>query len=439
MTLRVDGREYIRNATGHVRQLRGLLLQRQKTQDYIASEAFLKSPEASTVAGRYQLADGRSVIDVRVAPKGGQPQDVDIDATTWMIDRLSFEDVDGITTIDYYDYKSIGGALVALREVTSNGDHQYDVTQETLHVRVDKPIDGHVFDLPASTVAMLERPVTVSIKEAFGHIVVPVAIHGKRLNFLIDTGAQGVVIDAGVAQSLGIAPQGHLQVTGAQRSGGLGMAPLDVVQIGAATFPVSVVSVLDLGASATGLRDIDGILGFPFFASAEVRIDPDAMTMTMAKPGSLDRRGMALPVDTDRELVELPARVNDVDGQFVVDTGNSIELLMFRPFLDRHQGLVQLNAQRFAQSFGVGGSARALAATVTEFDFAGTRLFNRYANLMLTTSGAFADRFDAGNIGYGTLKNFVMTYDLANGTIYADRARSFDDGRFRNPNPDTIL
>jgi hypothetical protein len=59
------------------------------------------------------------------------------------------------------------------------------------------------------------------------------------------------------------------------------------------------------------------------------------------------------------------------------------------------------------------------------------RLFNRNASLMLTDQGAFADRFDAGNIGMGVLKNFVVTFDVANAQMYLQRSTAFDDGRYR--------
>jgi len=108
---------------------------------------------------------------------------------------------------------------------------------------------------------------------------------------------------------------------------------------------------------------------------------------------------------------------------------------VFRPFLDRHNGLVPYMNGRFAPNYGVGGSARAMSSVFDELDFGSTRLFNRYANIMLTTSGAFADRFDAGNIGYATLRNFVITYDIAQGALYAQRSGTFDDGRYR-PRPD---
>ncbi len=64
-------------------------------------------------------------------------------------------------------------------------------------------------------------------------------------------------------------------------------------------------------------------------------------------------------------------------------------------------------------------------------DIGGIALFHTEVDVMQATSGAFADRFDAGNIGLGVLKNFVVTFDDSAGALYVERGSLFDDGRSR--------
>ena len=430
-TLRIGDRQYVINQSGNVRELHGLLLQRQHTQDFIDSDGFVSQPQYDTFGGRKQLPDGRSVYEIAVAPPGGQPETVDLDAKTFMIDRISYDEEDGTSTEDYYDYKAFAGVLIAQSEVDSNGDRDYDITRHAEKILVDRPIAAQVFAVPQTVVIQTDKPVTVPITERQGHYYATVRVGTRDYTFLIDTGAQAVVLDSRVAQEQGIKPQGHLEVTGAQRTGGLGVATLDSVQIGGAALPVRIVSVLDL-RGITGQFDADGVLGYPFFAAAEVTIDPVAKTMTFAKPGMLHAPGEAVPVDVDRQLVELSGKVNGSEGRFVVDTGNSTELLLFGPFMHAHPYLVQFQQRHFANDYGVGGAARAVTAVIDELDVGNYKLFNRYASLMLTSQGAFADRFDAGNIGMGVLKNFVLTFDLANDRMYLQRSAAFDDGRYRS-------
>ena len=434
MSLRTGGKTYLVNQSGDVRELRGLLLQRQRTEDFIDDDGFVSQPQYDTFAGEKTLPDGRAVYEIAVAPPGGQPETVDLDVKTLMLDRIGYDEEDGTSTVDYYDYRHDHGVLVAWRVVESNGDRDYDVSHEVRRVFIDRPIDPKVFALPVSSVVQTDKPITVPIAEHDGHYYVTVHVGSGDYRFLIDTGAQSVVLDTHVAAEQGLTPQGHLEVAGASRTGGMGLASLPVVTIGGAAVPVRVVTVLDLRGT-TGSFDADGVLGYPFFASAEVTIDPVAGTMTFAKPGTLRAAGEALPIDVDRQLAEVQGKVNGVDGRFVVDTGNSTELLLFHPFLQTHPYLVPLDRRRFARDFGVGGSAPAVFAPIDELDIGSYRLFNRNGNLMLSTQGAFADRFDAGNIGMAVLRNFIVTFDFTNAKMYLQRSAAFDDGRYRTPPP----
>ena len=85
----------------------------------------------------------------------------------------------------------------------------------------------------------------------------------------------------------------------------------------------------------------------------------------------------------------------------------------------------------FAKNRGVGGSSAAVPATVYRLQLGPFNLYNRYADVMLSDTGAFADVNEAGNIGLGTLKNFIFTFDYAGRTLYLEKARGFDDGRYR--------
>ncbi len=404
--LRLGGREFLENADGDVRELRGLLLRESRTEDMVESPDLARHLSDVTALGLARLDDGRSVWQVRVALTGGQPFVVSFDAKTWMIDQESYVEGDGTQSITYDDYRVIDGALVPFVEVDSIGDHSYDITSRVRSVRVDVPVDPSIFAMFASPVISAAVPVTVHVREHDGLLFAPVSIHGKTFTFLIDTGAQSVIVDPETALTLGLEPQGRLEVSGAQRTAAQGVGALDGIDIGGAHLPLHVASVVDLSGIVDSTIPIDGIVGYPLFAAAEVRIDPDDDELTLAKPGSLPVRGVRLPVETDRAMPEVRAKLDGIEGQFIVDTGDANELLIFRAFANAHP-------------------------MVSEFDLGPFRLYNRYASVVLANAGAFADRDDAGNVGHGILANFVTTFDLANGALYLDKARRFDDGRYR--------
>jgi predicted aspartyl protease len=421
-TIRNGDREFIVNMSGNVRELSGSLVARQRTQDFVASGDFVTQPQYDTLLGPAKLADGRAVVQIRVAPPSGDVETVSLDATSGLIDQTSYVESDGISTLTYSDYHVFHGALVPFTEIDSNGDVIFDVTMHVENVVVDRTIAPKIFVLPVTSMVSNDAPVTVKLTENNGHIYAPITLRGRTYNFLVDTGAQAVVVDSSVAQTNVLIPEGILEISGARRVTALGLAPLDAIQV---------VSVVDLGTSTGGAFPIDGVLGYPFFAAAEVRIDFQNLTMTFGKPGSLPPLGERLPLDTDRQLPELPARINGTATKVLVDTGNSVELLVFNPFVQAHVGLIPYVGAFQVHNYGVGGSTAAVGTTVDELDLGSYRLFNRRTNLMLGSTGAFADRVDGGNIGIATLSNFVVTFDLANRAMYLQRGPAFDDGRDR--------
>lgn len=430
-TLRLGDVEYVQNANGDVRMLRGIMARRQVTEDFIDSADFARHPESDALLGATTLRDGRKVWRLRVSPPGGETYDVALDANTSMIDEKAYVDGDSLITTTFDDYRVVDGALVPFSEVDSSGTKAFDVTSHVERVEVNKPIDAAVFEPFKSTVIEAEGRETVPLLYDRGHLFVRATANGVPLLFLIDSGSQGVFLDPGAAQRLGLKTEGTLEVRGARRTNGLGVAALDTIDIGHARLPLHVVSVVDLSSVVYHGSTVDGVLGYPFFAAAEVRVDPDGLTMTLAKPGALPPQGTAISIDTDRELPETLTTINRVPGRFLLDTGNSDELLVFHAFLQDHPSAVYYAGSHYAQNSGVGGGSAAVRATVNEIDLGPYKMYNRYADIMLADNGAFADRNEAGNIGLGTLKNFVFTFDLAHDALFLDPTRSFDNGRFR--------
>lgn len=432
-TLRVNGVEYVQNANGDVRGLGGLVARRQLTEDFISTGAFAHHPENVTMLGRATLYDGREVVQLRVAPPGGEPYEVSLDAKTQLVDELAYPDGDGVSTVDYGDYRVVDGALVPYVEVDSSGNHDFDLTLHVRSARAGGAIDPAVFAPLAQATIDAPAPVNVPLLSDKGHLFVTAQAKGQTLRLLLDTGSQGIFIDPTAARRLGLSPEGRLEVRGVRRMTGQGVAALDSIDIGGATVPIGVVSVLDLSAVAYRGKTVDGVLGYPFFAASEVRIDPHTLTMTLAKPGALPVLGTAIPIDTDRELPEMTATVGRVDARFLLDTGNSNELLVFHHFVKDHPEIIEYGARgpHFAPNSGVGGSSAAVFALVNELSIGPFKLYNRSTDVMLADTGAFADKNDAGNIGLGTLGAFLFTFDYANRTLYLSRESWFDDGRYR--------
>lgn len=430
--LRVGDNLWIENTSGEIRELHGLLARRQLTDDFIETGVFAKHPEAARYIDRTTLPDGRVVYRLSIAPPRGEPFTVGIDAKTWLIDQKSYIENDSPQVVTYADYQVVNSMLVPYTEIDSNGDTKFDVTSHVTSVIVDQPIADSIFAPLAPETITATAPVRVPLEIHNGLPFVRVTISGHTYQFLIDSGSQGNVLDPHVASELGLHPEGTLEIRGAERTPSLGVVETPPMQVGGVELPSRIATVLDLSKILRGPVTIDGVLGYPFFAAAEVRFDPDTNELTISKPGLLAPLGEKLEVDTDRELAEIEATIDgSAKTRLLVDTGNSSELLLFQSFINAHQGLIMFAGNPSVANRGAGGSAAAVTAMVDELEIGKERLYNRYTDVILATAGAFADRNDGGNVGYGVLHNFIATFDLADHSIYLEKSRNFDDGRFR--------
>jgi len=416
--LSVGERLWLLDSEGAVRPLTGVLLRRSRTERFIDDGTFADEPEHCVDRGTTPLRD-RTVRMLDVTAPGGQTETVYLDETTGLPARVAYDDDDGRTTIDLDDWRSVAGHRFSFHSVVSNGDHPFDVTQTTTDVQVPKAIPSATFDVPKARTIDMAAPETLQMQVRQNHLYVPVQIDGKEYQFLIDTGAASMVLDRRVATDIGLHAEGAFQASGATRT------------VGSGHLRSLVVSTLDLGGSTRGAFRIDGILGYPFFAEAMVRMDLGNDTLTFGPPGSLPMKGIRIPLELDRGLPEATLRLNNlVDGQFVIDTGDSAEMLLYRPFVDRHPGVVPFTTAS-RNSYGVGGATASYRTALDILNVGSIPMYHVAVDVMLATNGAFADRFTSGNVGLGVLRNFVLTFDEANSAMYVEKSLQFDDGRDR--------
>jgi hypothetical protein len=422
-TLKLGNRVFVQDSDGFARELRGLLLRRSLTDDLIETGAFARQPARCRVVGAVHV-ENRLAWSIEVNAIGGEPETLAIDAETGLPLRLSFAEDDGQTTIDYGDWRTVAGRRYPYRSTISDGDRDFDVVDTTTALTVDGAIDAAAFAPLTTRTIDMAKPQTFPVDvKAGGFLFLPVTIAGRTYRFLLDSGAQGILVDRAVASQLGLHEEGSLEVSGAVRTGGLKVAKLSELDVGNGRLRDIVVSTIDLSGSTPGPFHIDGILGYPFFAGALVEIDPLAMTIRVGAPGSFVPRGQRVPIELDRMLPEAKLRVGaDTQGQFVIDTGNSADLLLYRAFVDRHPDIVPFSSDA-RRSYGIGGSTASYRTSLSELRIGTLPLYHVDTDVMLTTRGAFADSFSAGNVGLGVLRNFVLTFDDANDALFVERAR----------------
>jgi predicted aspartyl protease len=431
-TLQLGDRFFELDENGIEREYTGVLLRRARTQALIDSGEFAQHPEDCRLHVAPQVVDGSESSVLDVTAKDGDTETLYLSNATGLPVRVTFEEDDAETSIDLSDWRTVSGHRFAFKSVTSDGDRAFDTTQQTRTLVVDQPIDDTVFAPLAGRKIEMVGTQTVPLTLRDGHLYVQAAVDGRPYTFLVDTGAQNIVLDTRVAEQLKLPSVGNLEASGAKRTGGLGLVSIPTFSIGLGTLRNLVAASIDLHQTTDGAFAIDGILGYPFFATTMVTIDIAGHTMTFGAPGSLKPVGEKLAVDVDRQIPEVHLLVNGtVDAPFIVDTGNAAEVLLYKPFVDRHGGIVPFSSNT-RNSYGIGGTTESYRTTLDQLDVGSIPIYHADTDVMQATRGAFADRFDAGNIGLGFLTNFVLTFDLANNALYVERSSAFDDGRSRN-------
>ncbi|MCA1664248.1 MAG: aspartyl protease family protein, partial [Myxococcales bacterium] len=248
--------------------------------------------------------------------------------------------------------------------MTSDGERDFDVVAVTTSIAIDKPIAAATFAPLKNRTLLAEGVQTLPLLDRGAHVACTVGIGGEPYTFLVDTGAQSVLLDSSVARAAGLPELGSLEARGATRTGGLHVVRIPTVDVGNARLDDLVATSLDLRQSTGGAVRFDGILGYPFFASSLVELDFANHVMRFGAPGSFVPRGEKIGLDLDRGLVEATFRIdNRLDAPFIVDTGNSGEMLLYRAFIEQHPGLVPLTG-RSAVSYGIGGASQTYRTTL---------------------------------------------------------------------------
>jgi hypothetical protein len=419
-TLRIGDRIWVRNSNGNVHELTGVLRRRALTNEFVDSGAFLKAPDHARFTG-FGDVDGRRTWNVEVNTDGGEPETLWIDVQNGRPLRSEYLDGDGPTYVDLSDWRDVGGMQIAFHAVTTDGDHAFDTVQQTTSVELGKRVDPAVFVALTGHRLVSEGVQTVPLIDDGSRIGCSVEIAGKAYTFLIDSGSGNLVLDTHAAKSAGLLEEGALEVRGASRAGGMHVALLPRLTIGTAALDDLVVSTIDLG-SASGRMHVDGILGYPFFATSEVQLDFAHHVMRFGPPGSFAAPGDRITLDTDREVPEAVFRIDDaIDAPFIVDTGDSASVLLYAPFVATHPALAP-DAGSAASSFiGVGGANRSYSTRFDSLRLGSTTLMGQSGDVIVAKNGAFADRVDAGNVGLGVLRTFTVTFDFADHVLYLDR------------------
>ena len=395
------------------------------TQAYLSSYAFFRPDQRSTLkAGRQENVDGRPAYVLHAEPQGGSPADLYFDASSYRLVKVVSQTAQGVDTTTNSDFQTVQGIPVAMRSVDVNASGTTSVT--TLKtIQYSTSLDPSAIARPSyvshgTLAAPVSIPFVSDIVGGLGHIVVPVSLNDKGATLIFDSGgANFLVPDA--AKSLGLAASGGIAGGGAGTKQQMSAyAHVASVDFGGARLSDQNFVVTPLGYPLLHPRKgvaIGGLIGFEYLANFRVSVryadrQIDLTSFDEAAPSG----GLTLPFKSDGAHAYVLATVDDVSGYYLLDTGNGAGIVLTAPFAKEHH-LFPKGGPIYRSPGGVGGGYSETHAAAKSFSFAGQTYHDVPVSIPQVTSGFFATRGVAGNLGSAFLSRFTVVFDYKAQTV----------------------
>jgi PDZ domain/Aspartyl protease len=374
---------------------------------------------------------------LRMSPVGGRPFEIWVNTDTHLIDQLTEREASETRVETYGDYREVDGVRIPFSLRFSHGDPKYDQVVTVESVDFGVPLDEARFAQPARpaadyTFAKGKASVEIPFKVYNGHIYLPVKIDGKGpFLMLFDSGGANILQPA-VAEQLGLKVEGALGGGGVgENKQDVGMTKVGRVELGGIVVRDQVFATLDLedfGSRVEGLDHIAGLVGYELFKRFPVMIDYQHSRAIFYNPETFKYagKGVRVPFRFKGHIPQVDGTVDGIAGAFDIDTGSRDSIDLSGPFVDKN-GLAEKYATKYrvVSGAGVGGrvySSLARAGTLTLGDVA---VQKPVAYLSQQQKGAFADVYLAGNVGYGVLKQFNVTFDYARQQLFFEKNADF--------------
>jgi len=360
---------------------------------------------------------------IEVNPPSGRHEWLFIEKRTGVIVRRERVERHRRYVTTYDDFKQFDGTLEPSRARTTDSlgnEREQTIVSRTL----DTSPDPKDVAMPPSRRTIVEFPagasvVQLPVRVANGLFVVRVGIGAHTYDFLLDSGAAGIVIDPSVAEALGIERYGsHIGSTLGTFAEETAVVPL--MTVGALHMHNIVTRVVPVPFHADDHTRIAGLLGFDFFADAVVHIDHEHNQVDVHQPATFHPPAdvTAVPLALDDKQPAIHAKVGTVVARVIIDTGANRTVLQ-SAFADRAD-ISSDKAAIVAKFRGVGGIGTATTVRVKSFEFAGTTLTEPLIDISSSELGV--EDID-GVLGTDILHDYDVYFDYRANTVYLHRVK----------------
>jgi hypothetical protein len=398
---------------------------------------------------------------VQVQPAGDPPQWLFYDKASGLLVRE--ESVfDGVrTTTTYSEFKTFSGSVVPTLESSTNGEPAFDTQTQLKSLRLDEPVPGAEVNIPTSrqnlvqfppqatsvklpakmpmpgsVTRLADRDYELPVGALRDHITVRVTINGRGLDFYLDSGASGILINKEVADQLGLKQyDACCQLYGGPAGAAYAIVP--EMRIGDLTMKNFVAYARPFSSQAYEPEKVVGLLGFDFIASVGLKVDWDKGEVVAFAPGSMPMpaTSVTVPIRLDDLVPDIDVSLGNLNSEhFILDTGSST-VLIFPDFAAKHpaeladQGLGRELRLYIPDLYlgTVGGVEKAYPVQVKRLNFGVP--FSEFIVLVVDPESRFGFQDTDGLIGYNFLHYFNLYFDYAGSRIVLEPDMDFQRAR----------
>jgi hypothetical protein len=360
---------------------------------------------------------------VEIDPPGGRHEWRFLDKRTANVLRREYIEKGRRYTVTFDDYRIFDGIAEPsrIRSVDSFGNER-DLS--LLSRTLDLTPEARDVDIPPSRRALVEFPPGVTtlhlpMRVVDGLCVVKVHIGLKDYDFLLDSGAAGIVIDPSIVDD------NHLDTYGSRIGATIGTFTettgiVPVMQIGGLRMRGVVARVVAVPFHLDDRTHIAGLLGFDFFVDAVVHIDLDHNTANAVAPAAFKPPSDAavIPIALDDRTPVVRARADSVTGRVVLDTGANRSVFTL-PFASRSESAFDPSTA-VTQFRSLSGMGTAESVHLKSFDIAALPLFDPVVDVSNANLGA--EDVD-GTAGTDLLHAYDLFFDYRTSALYVRRSR----------------
>ena len=424
---RYQGDEWEQGENGYTLHLSGY---HQRTAVNERALADPSAPESHvSLLGRTESPLSAYVLEL--APADGRKERQFYDSHTFQLVRREAE-LPGRTLVSTYgDFRVTNGKTEPWRIDQAHGHPENDQHYQLVSKTAPAAISDAEVGVPGTRREVVVFPTGVNhvrlpARIDRGRILVRVTIDGRGLDFQLDSGASGIVIDRDVARSLGLELRGRRSQTIAGTVQ-VARTVIPQVSIGDLTMRGLVVEALPFHHRADFSTRVVGLLGFDFLAGGMFKLDYQHGTVDAYRYDTLDLPVGSVSLDAvlDDSVPVIGAKINGVrSDRFVLDTGAD-DFVIFRSFALANPTAITDHSNnpilsRYLSSIraeGVGGKID-LRGSILQHVQVGPIRFDDYLAMITTGRNASFEYEDIdGLIGSRFLRAFDVYLDYSNSRV----------------------